>query len=236
MQHEILYQPSYALARITLRAGESITAEAGAMVSMSESITLETNTRGGILSGLKRSLLGGESFFINTFRAGNIAGEVTFAPSLPGDIMHLRLNGETVYVQSGSFLASSPEITIDTKWGGAKGFFSKEGFFLLKAQGIGDLFLTSYGAIHEVRIEPGKSYTVDTGHMVAFDGTVTYNVKRIGGLKSTLFSGEGLVATYSGSGRIFLQTRSEDAFLAWLLPHLPQNDSSGGPLSFKTSR
>jgi uncharacterized protein (TIGR00266 family) len=227
VESEILYQPSYSLARVKLRAGEAITAEAGAMVSMSEGITIETNVKGGLLAGLKRSFLGGESFFMNTFKA-TAPGEITFAPPLPGDIVHLRLNGETIFVQSSSYIASSPDISVDTKWAGAKGFFAKEGLFLLKVQGTGDLFLSSYGAIHEIKLEAGKSYTIDNGHMVAFDESVNYKVRRVGGLKSTLFSGEALVCTYTGSGRIFMQTRSEDAFLSWLIPHLPKQRESGG--------
>ena len=222
MEFEILYQPSYALAKVVLRPGESFVAEAGAMVSMSDGVDIQTSVRGGIFGGLKRSVLGGESFFQNTFTAGNVPGEVTFAPALPGDIMHMRLNGETLMVQSGSYLASSPEISVDTKWGGAKGFFASEGLFLLKVHGTGDLFVTSYGAIHPVPLNPGQSYTVDTGHMVAFDESVNYNVRRVGGLKSTFFSGEGLVATYSGPGRVFIQSRSEGSFLSWLVPQLPK--------------
>ena len=222
MEHEILYQPSYALAKVSLRQGESIVAESGAMVAMSDTIEIKTEARGGLFGGLKRSMLGGESFFQNTFVAQNGPGEVMFAPALPGDIAHLRLNGETVFVQSGSYMASSPDIEVDTKWSGAKGFFSKEGLFLLRASGMGDLFLSSYGGIHEITLNPGQSYTIDTGHMVAFDSTIDYNVRRVGGLKSTLFSGEGLVASYSGTGRLFMQTRSEDAYLSWLIPQLPK--------------
>ena len=227
MESEILYQPSYSLARVKLLAGEAITAEAGAMVSMSEGITIETGVKGGFFAGLKRSFLGGESFFMNTFKA-SAPGEVTFAPPLPGDIVRFQLNGETVFAQSSSYIASSPDISVDTKWAGAKGFFAKEGLFLLKVQGTGDVFLSSYGAIHEVKLGAGKSYTIDNGHMVAFDEGVNYKIKRVGGLKSTLFSGEALVCTYTGPGRVFLQTRSEDAFLAWLIPHLPKQKGSGG--------
>ena len=79
MNHDILYGPSYSLARVRLEAGEEVSAEAGAMVSMSSGIEMQTGVKGGLLSGLKRSLLGGESFFINTFKA-TAAGEVTFAP------------------------------------------------------------------------------------------------------------------------------------------------------------
>lgn len=221
MQHEILHRPSYALARILLASGEKLQAEAGAMVSMSDSIHLDTGVRGGLLSGLKRSVLGGESFFINTFTAEQ-SGEVTVAPGLPGDIEALDLAGQTLLIQSGSFLAATPDIEIDTKWGGGRSFFSSEGLFLLKASGHGTIFVSSYGAIHAVNLSAGEQYTVDTGHMVAFDETVQYDVGRSGGWKTTLLSGEGLVCKLTGPGRFYMQTRSQDALLDWLLPRIPK--------------
>lgn len=221
MQHEILHRPSYALARIILASGEKLQAEAGAMVSMSDSIHLDTGVRGGLLGGLKRSVLGGESFFINTFTAEQ-SGEVTVAPGLPGDIEALDLAGQTLLIQSGSFLAATPDIEIDTKWGGGRSFFSGEGLFLLKATGHGTIFVSSYGAIHAVNLAAGEQYTVDTGHMVAFDETVQYDVGRSGGWKTTLLSGEGLVCKLTGPGRFYMQTRSQDALLDWLLPRIPK--------------
>jgi uncharacterized protein (TIGR00266 family) len=221
MQSEILYRPSYSLLKVLLERGETILAEAGAMVSMSSTIDIRTQAKGGLIGALKRSVLGGESFFMNTFTAGE-AGEITFAPTLPGDICSLELRGRTILTQSGAYLASSEGITIDTKWGGAKTFFSREGLFLLKMSGNGSLFLSSYGAIHELDLGVGQRYLVDTGHMVAFDETVGYNVKRIGGLKSTFLSGEGLVCELTGPGKIWIQSRSTEAFLSWLIPHLPK--------------
>ena len=221
MRYEIVHRPSYALGKIELASGEQLQAEAGAMVSMSAEITIETNMRGGLLGGLKRSVLGGESFFINTFTAQQ-SGEVTIAPGLPGDIEALELNGETVLVQSGSFLAATPDIEVDTSWGGAKGFFSGEGLILLKCSGYGTLFVSSYGAIELIELRADEAYTVDTGHMVAFDETVKYNVGRSGGWKTTLLSGEGLVCKLEGPGRFYMQTRSQDAFLSWLLPKIPK--------------
>jgi uncharacterized protein (TIGR00266 family) len=223
MEHEILYRPSYSLLKIKLKQGESVSAESGAMVSMSSCIEIKTAAKGGIFSALKRSMLGGESFFINTFTA-NDSGEVTFAPTLPGDINALELTGRSLYAQSGAFIASSPQIQVDTKWGGAKTFFSREGLFLLKMTGTGNVFLSSYGAIHEIDLTVGQKYIVDTGHMVAFDEAVEYNVKRVGGLKSTLFSGEGLVCQLTGPGKIYIQTRSADAFLSWLIPQIPKRE------------
>ena len=222
MKHEILYQPSYALLKVQLGQGESVLAESGAMVSMSAGVEIQTKAKGGVFKALKRSVLGGESFFQNTFTAA-AGGEVTFAPALPGDIFSMPLEGRTIFAQSGAYLCSSPEVVVDTKWGGAKTFFSKEGFFPLKITGQGDLFLTSYGAIHPIELAAGQEYIVDTGHMVAFDESVQYDVKRVGGLKSTLFSGEGLVCKLTGPGRIWIQSRSVDAYLSWLIPKLPKS-------------
>lgn len=127
-----------------------------------------------------------------------------------------------MFVQSGSFIACTPEITVDTAWGGARSFFSGEGLFLLKCEGAGDLFVSSYGAIHAVQLAAGQQYVVDTGHMVAFEGTMTYNVRAAGGVKETFLSGEGLVCDFMGPGRLYLQTRSMDAFLKFLIPRLPK--------------
>lgn len=223
MEHEVLYRPSYSLLRVGLQQAESIAAEAGAMVSMSSGIEMETKARGGVFGALKRKMLGGESFFVNTFRASR-PGEVTFAPTLPGDIQAMELSGGTIYAQSGAYIACSPEIEVNTKWGGAKTFFSREGLFLLKLTGTGAVFLSSYGAVHPVDLESGQEYIVDTGHMVAFEETVGYHVQRVGGLKSTLFSGEGLVCRLTGPGKILIQTRSTEAFLAWLIPQIPRKE------------
>jgi len=225
MEYEILYRPSYSLLKVDLSRGESVAAEAGAMVSMSSTIEMQTAAKGGLLGALKRKVLTHESFFINTFTAGE-PGHLTLAPSLPGDIYDMDLAGQTLYAQSGTYIASSPQVQIDTKWGGAKTFFSGEGLFLLKIAGTGKVFISSFGAIHEVDLSAGQKYIVDTGHMVAFAETVQYNVKRVSGLKSTLFSGEGLVCELTGPGKILVQSRSQDSFLSWLIPQLPKGRSS----------
>jgi uncharacterized protein (TIGR00266 family) len=224
MQHTISYQPSYSLLIVTLEQGEAILAESGAMVSMSPNVQMQTAARGGLLSGLKRSVLGGESFFINTFTCASGQGEITLAPALPGDMMHVPMSGGAMYVQSGSYIAGTSGVTVDTSWAGARGFFSGAGLFLLKCVGQGDLFVSAYGAIHAVDLQAGQQYIVDTGHVVAFEDTITWSVKPVGGLKATLFSGEGLVCNFAGPGRLYLQTRSIDAFVSFLVPRLPKKD------------
>jgi len=226
MEVEVLYRPSYATAKVALSPNESIFAETGAMLGMSPDIQIETKMKGGLFSSLARSVLGGESFFINTFRSSGRGGELLLAPPLPGDVFTWNIQNESYLVQSGSFLASSETIAIDTKWSGAKTFFGGEGLIMLRCSGSGTLILSSYGAIHELTLAPGQSYTVDTGHLVAFPESIGFKVRAIGGIKSTLLGGEGLVVDLTGPGRVLLQTRSVGAFLGWLAPKLPKQSSS----------
>lgn len=224
MDIQILHKPDAAMGVIKLGVGEDLQAEAGAMVSMSSGIEIETKAKGGLLGGLKRSILGGESFFINTFKAPQ-GGEVMVAPSLPGDIVTYPMTGPALMVQSGSYMASAMGIEVDTKWGGAKTFFGGEGLFMLRCTGQGDLVLSSYGAIHEMELGPGESLRIDTGHVVAFEESVTFAVQKVGGWKSTIFSGEGLVVNLTGPGKVMMQTRSQQSFLGWLIPQLPTPSS-----------
>lgn len=229
MDIEIFYRPSYSLGVLKLGGGEEVRVEGGAMVGMTPGIALETAATGGFLKSLGRALLGGESFFQNTYRAPASGGEISVAPALPGDLFVLDLQNESLLVQSGSYVASETGIQVDTKWGGAKTFFASEGLIMLRAQGQGKLLLSSFGAIHEMNLQPGQAYTVDTGHLVAFSEGVGFQIRRVGGMKSTLFSGEGLVVDLTGPGRVLMQTRSSDAFLSWLIPKLPkERPSSGG--------
>ncbi|MCS7179354.1 MAG: TIGR00266 family protein [Anaerolineae bacterium] len=222
MDVQILYRPSYSLGIIRLGPNEEIRVESGAMVSMSQGVTVETKAAGGILKSLARSVLAGESFFQNTFRAPATGGEVTVAPALPGDLFLVELHNESLMVQSGAYVASEMSIQLDTKWGGAKTFFASEGLIMLRASGTGKLLLSSFGAIHEIPLGAGETYTVDTGHLVAFTEGIGFRVRRAGGLKSTIFGGEGLVVDLTGPGRVLMQTRSTDAFLSWLVPKLPK--------------
>ncbi len=227
MRYEIQYQPSYALAIVHLDTGERFRAEAGAMVTMDESIQIETKTGGGLGSVLRRSVLGGETLFVNDMVATRDDSRLTLAPALPGDIVGLELGaGQELFVQSGSYMASSPEVVVDTKFGAGKSFFSGEGLFLLKLTGPGTVLLSSYGAIAPIELAAGETHMVDTGHMVAFDATMGYEVKKAGNSwKTTLLGGEGLVVRISGPGRFYFQTRSPGGLLDWLIPRIPQRSN-----------
>lgn len=221
MEYELLHRPSYAMAVIHLSPGEEIRAEPGSMVSMSGSVKMATGVKGGVLRGLRRRMLGGESFLTNTFRAEGF-GEVALAPQFSGDVAVVELAEDVVMAQSGAFLAASPGVEVDASWGGARTFFTREGLYLLRCSGTGVLFLSAYGAIHERLLGLGERYSVDTGHMVAFDRSVDYSVGRSGGLFTTFAGKEGLVARLEGPGRVYVQTRSEDHFMEWLVARLPR--------------
>ncbi len=222
MNVEIRYGPAYALALVNLDHKETIQVEGGAMVGMVPSIEMETEAKGGFLKSLTRSMFGGESFFLNTFTATAPGDTIALAPALPGDIAVIKMHGETLMVQSGSYLASSAGIEVDTKWSGANTFFGSEGVIMLRISGTGTLIVSSYGAIHPMELEAGQEYIVDTGHLVTFEDHLEFNVKKVAGWKSTLFSGEGLVIELTGPGKLTLQSRSQDSVLSWLIPLLPK--------------
>ena len=159
---------------------------------------------------------------MNTYTGMADGDNILLAPPLPGDIAVLELQGETLLVQSGSYLASSAGVTIDTKWSGAKTFFGSEGLIMLRVGGTGTLILSSYGAIHPVDVEAGRKYVVDTGHLVSFEEKIGFRVKKVAGWKSTLFSGEGLVVELTGPGKVNLQSRSQDSLLFLVNPTAAQ--------------
>jgi uncharacterized protein (TIGR00266 family) len=225
MKVTLEHGPAFTWARVALAAGEAVKAESGAMVAMSATIDIETKMQGGFLGALARKMLTSESFFQNTFTAARGPGEVTFAPSLSGDIRVRELSGDDLMLTSGCYLASSPTVEMQTKWGGMKSFFAKEGLFLLRAHGTGTLLFTCYGALAEIVVPP-EGYVVDTGHVVAFEPTLEYEVKKVGGLKSLFLSGEGLVCRFSGHGKLWIQTRSLDAFIGAIVPMLPTRSSN----------
>ncbi|WP_062466054.1 TIGR00266 family protein [Demequina maris] len=216
--------PAFAMGTITVPPGGSVRVEAGAMAMTRGDITIETSTRGGFMSGLKRSL-GGESFFVNDFHSGS-GGQVGVAATLPGDMAEVTLDGTgALLVQSGSWIASDPSIQVDSKWGGGKSFFSGEGLILLRCTGAGELLLASYGAIQGFTLAAGETLTLDTGHVVAFDDSVQFSVRKAGSWKSTILGGEGLVTDFTGPGRVWLQTRSSNDLIDWIKRVNPQRNN-----------
>ncbi|MBX5480061.1 MAG: TIGR00266 family protein [Pyrinomonas methylaliphatogenes] len=226
--YEILHQPAFSLAIVRLEPEQSILAEAGAMVAMSANVELQSQMRGGLLGALKRAVVG-ESAFISTFTARGGPGEVALAPGAPGDIAAIEMRNQTFLVQSSSYLASDAALAIDTRWGGAKSFFSGEGLFVLQVQGTGLLLVSSYGAIHRKRLAAGERYVVDTGHLVAWEATLQYTLRKAAaGFFRSFVSGEGIVAEFTGPGELLIQTRNLAALAGLLKPFFPSQSSSRG--------
>ena len=221
MQIEVLYRPAHSLARVGLAPGESIVAESGAMVGMSTHVQMQTQSQGGLMGGLKR-MFGGESFFRNTFTAYGAPGELLLAHALCGDMFVLEMTQAGYYVQSSSFIASSPNVNIETKLGGFRSFFAGEGVFVLLAtsQGPGQLLIGAFGGIEQLVCD--GNMVIDTGHLVAWDATLSYQVGKSGsGWIASYLSGEGLVCEFSGQGRIWIQSRNPSAYGKAVGPLLP---------------
>jgi len=223
MEHQFLGQPDFTMTRITMAPGEEVVSEAGAMAGMSSNVSIETGMRGGFLESAKRTVMGGESFFVNTFRAEEgQEGVLDLAPGAPGDMFHLDLDGG-LGIQRGCFVASDADVDLDASFEGFSGFFSGMGLTMLRARGQGDLFLSSYGALRTKKVT--DEYVVDTGHIVAFEESLEYNVERVGGWGTTFFSEEGLVCRFYGEGTVYIQSRNVPSFASWIHPFRPtKND------------
>src|SRR5512138_571268 len=205
------------------------------MVSMTANIELQSQMKGGLFGAIKRAA-GGESAFISTFTARGGPGEVTLAPGSPGDIAAIELTGPPFYVQSSSYLAGDASLTVDTRWGGAKSFFAGEGLFVLLVQGQGLLLVSSFGAIHRKQLAPGERYVVDTGHLVAWEGTTQYSLRKAAsGWFRSMVSGEGIVADFMGPGELLIQTRNLAAFAGLMKPFFPNQSGGGGGFNFGSS-
>lgn len=216
--YEITHAPAYASLRLNLKANETVLAESGSMVAMDPWISLRSRVRGGLLKGVGR-LFAGESLFISEFTAEGRPGTLQLSPSLPGDIHHYTLEGNGLIIQSSGFLAASPTVELDTQFQGLKGFFSGESLFLLRASGYGDLWFSSFGAILPVEVQ--GNYVVDTGYIVAFEETLSYQVEVFQGLAfrnlmTAILGGEGLVCRFQGQGRVWIQSRKIHQLLNFL--------------------
>lgn len=226
MEEIIEFNPSYTLLTYSMHPNESINVEPGAMVAMSGVEMQTKKSGGGIFKSLKKMAFGGESFFLNTFTAGPSGGWVSVAPGSPGDVLSYDVApGRQIFIQGGSYLGSTVNIKTDTKFQGMKGFFSGESMFFVRAftedGQPGKVWYNSFGAIKQIPVQPGQTITVDTGHVVAFEDTVQYTINKVGGMKSFLVGGEGLVMNFTGQGSVWIQTRNVESLAGKIIPFLP---------------
>ncbi len=219
MKYEILYQDAFPLVKCDLQRGEKIKAESDAMVAMSDTMEVNGAMNGGIIGGLARRMLTGESFFFQTIDAVRGDGSVLLGHPAPGGIIDVELDGSySLRVQKTGFLAATDSIQVDTTMQNlAQGLFSREGFFVVKISGRGTVFLSSYGAIHAINLADNEEYIVDNGHLVAWPDYMNYKIEKASnGWISSFMSGECLVCRFRGPGVVLIQTRNPASFRQWL--------------------
>ncbi len=218
MKYEILYNEAFPVVKCKLNNGERIKAESDAMIAMSNTIDVEGGLEGGLLKGFTR-MISGEKFFFQYLTAKRGDGEVIFGHSIPGSIIDVELDGSHgLCIQKNGFLASTDGVDIDIKVQNlAKGIFSQEGFFVLKAKGKGTMFLSSYGVIHPIELEAGEEIVIDNGHLVAWPDYMQYSIEKASnGWVSSFMSGEMLVCRFRGPGTVLIQTRNPSGFAGWI--------------------
>lgn len=221
MQARIENRPVFTTLVVTLESGESFRAEGGAMVAKSTNVELQAKTQGKGLGGVLRAAVGGEGLFGSLFTATGGSGEVILAPPAPGDIIEFDLTGNTLFAQGGAYLAGSDGLELSTK-GSFKSMFSGEGLFLQTITGSGKVWLSAYGSVWKKDLASGETYVVDTGHMIAFEQSVNYAVRKASrGLFSSFASGEGLVAEFSGPGAVWIQSRNLRGFAGLIQKLMP---------------
>jgi uncharacterized protein (TIGR00266 family) len=224
MQVQVRHQPSFAVVRCLLAPGEPIRVESGAMLATSYGVQIQAAVQGGLLKGLKRSVLGGESLFVTTYTAPQQGGWVDVAANLPGDAVVVTVTPDRPFnITRGSWIANSHGVQIQTQWAGMQNLFGGEGGFVIQAQGQGEVVLGAYGAVDTIDLAPGEAITIDSGHVVAYDAGVQSRLRRAveGRSIQSLKSGEGLVFDFAGPGRVMIQSRNPRALIEWLTRELP---------------
>lgn len=226
LRYEITGGEAFGAVTIYLdRPGQQVVAEGGAMIYMSGNVTMSTKSTGGFMKGLKRTF-SGESMFQNYFelQEGAQEGFVTFAPGVPGSVIHMHLHqGEAWTLSQGAYIAGTPSVQVDTRKGGFKQMFGGEGFFLvdIKTEAEGDVWAGAYGFIERHELKPGEEFIVDNGVMLAFQSHMEYSLSKVGGKKSFILGGEGVVIKYKGPGIVYTQNRDIGALASLLKPFFP---------------
>src|ERR1700761_7994778 len=229
------------IARVHLKPGQEIYAEAGKMIYKSASVDWATRMTGQslgdkIIGAIKRRLMG-ESLFFTYFRTSQNVGEVGFAGHYPGKIQVFELAaGQTIMVQRDGFLFAQGTVTLDIamvrKLGA--GLLGGEGFILQKLTGPGAVFVHAGGDHVDFTLAPGETLQVQTGHLVAFEPTVNYDIQMVGSIRTAIFGGEGLfLTTLTGPGRVILQSMTLERLRHELAPseHRHSGDDTSNPLS-----
>lgn len=225
MNYEIVGKTVPAV-EVTLNKGESMYSQKGGMAWQTEGISMATNARGGVMKSLGR-MFAGESLFMNTYTSNVDGAKIAFATTVPGDVIPINLNEHNGFtIQKNSFLCAEPnvEMSIALTKKFSAGLFGGEGFILQKAQGSGMLFLEVDGDPIERVLAPGEVLKVDTGNVVGFENTVSYEIETVKGLGNIFLGGEGLFLTkLTGPGKVIVQTQNFGDFAGRILSMMPKN-------------
>ncbi|MDX1688679.1 MAG: TIGR00266 family protein [Candidatus Promineifilaceae bacterium] len=213
---------------ITLSQGESVFTESGGMAWMTGDIEMNTNTRGGLMRGLARSLAG-ESLFLTTYTCKGPGGLITFTPEAPGSIIPVELAaGQSRICQKDAFMVAeeSVELEIHFRRKLGTGLFGGEGFILQKLTGPGTAWVEIAGELRSYTLKPGQTMRVDPGHIAMYEPTVDYDINRVKGVRNIFFGGEGLfLATLTGPGRVWLQSLPLANLASKLAQYIPTSSS-----------
>ena len=228
MDHKIIGQ-TVPVVEMTLNAGESVYTQSGGMAYQTDGIEMKTNARGGVMKSLGR-MFAGESIFMANYTATKDGAKVAFASTVPGSVIPIDLsqNPEGFILQKGAFLCA--EQSVNTSIAFTKkisaGLFGGEGFILQKATGNGKVFLEVDGDAIEKELAAGEILKVDTGNVVAFEPSVSYEIERVKGLGNIFLGGEGLFLTrLAGPGRVILQSQNIKDFAGRIIPYIPTRNN-----------
>lgn len=219
MNVKIEAKPAFAFLQVELAPGETIIAEADAMSTMSAELDMTAKFNGGLLNGLIKKFLGGESLFVNHFTNNTSQTlSLTLVQATPGDMECKTLNGESYCLERGAYVASDPGVKLGIRWAGLGSFIAREGLFKLIVSGTGNVYFGAYGGIIEKEVK--GEYIVDSGHLVGYETTMKLQPKLSNGIIGSFTSGEGFVTKVTGNGKIYLQTRNLSSFTSWVNRYL----------------
>jgi uncharacterized protein (TIGR00266 family) len=221
---------------IQLEPGQTLFSETGGMAWMSGNVSMNTNAGGqglgGMLGGMLKRAIAGESLFIVDYTVQGGRGLVAFASEFPGKIIPLHLApGQSMVMQRDSFMCAEKSVSLEIHFRRqlGSGFFGGEGFVMQRITGPGVAFAELDGEIVEYTLEPGQVLKVDTGHVAMFEPTVQFDVEMMRGFRNILFGGEGLfLATLRGPGRVWLQTMPAMNLAKKIANYLPRTGGNGG--------
>ena len=219
MQVRISSSPAYALAYITLNAGESVYLEKGAMVAVSGGISASVSLADSIAGAAVRKLLVHEQFFQGLYTASVTGAWVAAAPAFPGDVAVVDVGSDgPLTIQSGSYLGHETTVNVSVGVTSVQKVIMREGLFAVNCSGHGLLLIASYGGLERFELQPGHKLIVDTGHIVAWSQGMSTRTGPMSGALSSTLTGEGMVLELTGPGVVYLQSRAEAQLKSFLFP------------------